>query len=182
MPRKKAKIGDITEIKTPAGLGYVQYTHEGGTHGELVRVLPGLYANRPSNFTELAQQRELYFAFLILNQGLRTGIGQMEIVSNQPIPDWAKPYPLMRHSAAQDESGTTIRWRIISAASQLTMNLLRRTPLLTRLTPEQEKLSIYEIWPPAVMVRELARGWTPERAEEFRLKDSAERHAAGGPG
>jgi len=29
----KASIGDILEIKTPAGLGYVQYTHDAGTDG-----------------------------------------------------------------------------------------------------------------------------------------------------
>jgi hypothetical protein len=51
---------------------------------------------------------------------------------------------------------------------------LIRTPPLTELTPEQERLSIREIWPHKVMVRKLARGWTPERAEELRLQDVAE--------
>lgn len=40
---QQARIGDIVEIKTPAGLGYLQYTHDAGTNGELVRVLPGLH-------------------------------------------------------------------------------------------------------------------------------------------
>ena len=184
---KKASIGDIVEVKTPEGLGYVQYTHEiDPREGELVRVLPGLYAERPSDFAALARLRELYFVFLILNYGLRTGIGQMEIVSNQPVPDWAKPYPMMRHSAGTDGMGKTIRWRIISAASPLTPEVLVRTPLLTHLTPEQKRLSIREIWPPAAMVKNLARGWTLERAEELRLKDVAEarerreKQAAGG--
>lgn len=172
---KKARIGDIVEIKTPAGLGYVQCTHEiDPTQGELVRVLPGLYAERPSDFAALARLKELYFVFLILNYGLRTGIGRMEIVSNQPVPEWAKPYPMMRHSAARDATGKTVRWRIVSAASPLTPGELQRTPLLTRLTPEQERLSIHQIWPPAAMVRKLAQGWTPERAEELRLIEKAE--------
>jgi hypothetical protein len=170
---QKASIGDIVEIRTPAGLGYVQYTHDAGTNGELVRVLPGLYTKRPSDFAALARQKELYFVFYIMNYALRTG--QAEVVSNQSVPEWAKAHPMMRHAAAFDDFRRVIRWRIISAASRLTLEELQRTPLLTELTPEQKRLSIREIWPHAVMVKELARGWTPECAEELRLKDVAER-------
>ncbi len=169
---KKVRIGDIVEISTPAGLAYVQYTHDGGTNGELVRVLPGLYENRVSDLASLARQKELYFVFYIMNYALRTG--QAEVVSNQPVPEWAKAHPMMRHAAAFDDFRRVIRWRIVSAASQLTPQELIRTPLLTELTPEQEKLSIREIWPHAAMVRELARGWTPERAAELLLQDVVE--------
>ncbi len=170
---QKASIGDIVEIRTPAGLGYVQYTHAAGTDGELVRVLPGLYTKRPSDFAALARQKELYFVFYIMNHALRAG--QAEVVSNQSVPEWAKVHPMMRHAAAFDDFRRVIRWRIISAASRLTLEELQRTPLLAELTPEQKKLSIHEIWPHAAMVKELARGWTPECAEELRLKDVVER-------
>lgn len=169
---KMATVGDIVEINTRAGLAYVQYTHDAGTNGEVVRVLPGLYANRPSDFAELARQKELYFVFYIMDYAIRAG--QAEVVSHQSVPEWAKVYPLMRHAAAFDDFGGVIRWRIISAASHLTAEDLIRTPLYTELTSEQKKLSIREIWPHAVMVRQLARGWTPERAEELRLQDVAE--------
>jgi hypothetical protein len=180
---KKARIGDIVEISTPAGLGYVQYTHDAGTNGELVRVLPGLYTNRPPDLAALARQKEMYFVFYIMNYAVRAG--QAEVVSNQPVPEWAKAHPMMRHAAAFDDFRRVIRWRIVSAASQLTPQELIYTPLLTELTPEQEKLSIREIWPHAAMVREMARGWTPERAEELRLQDVAEaekRAAISAPG
>jgi len=172
MARKKANIGDVIEIKTPVGLAYLQYTHEGGTNGELVRVLPGLFSNRPSDLAQLARQKELYFVFYLMDYAPRTG--QAEIVSNQPVPPWAKAYPVMRHAAAFDDFGRTIRWRIISAASRLTLDELQRTPLLEHLTAEQEKLSVFEIWPHPAMVKELARGWTPERATELGLKDIVE--------
>lgn len=169
----KARIGDIVEITTPAGLGYVQYTYDGGTTGELVRVLPGLYDHRPSDFATLAQQKEMYFVFYIMNYAIRAG--KAEIVSNQPVPGWAKDPPTMRHAAAFGDSFLKVtKWRLISAASRLTPQELIRTPLLTSLTPEQKKLSIHEIWPHIAMVRELARGWTPERAEEIDLQDAAE--------
>ena len=56
----------------------------------------------------------------------------------------------------------------------LTLPELQRAPLTFELTPEQKKLSIHQIRPAAAMLKELARGWTPERAEEFWLKDQAE--------
>ncbi len=172
MAGKKPKIGDICEIKTPAGLAYVQYTHDGGTSGELVRVLPGLYENHVSDLASLARQKELYFVFYIMNYALRTG--QAKVVSNQPVPEWAKAHPMMRHAAAFDDFRRVIRWRIISAASRLTLEELRRTPLLTQLTPEQERLSILEIWPHIAMVKNLARRWTPERAAELLMQDVVE--------
>ncbi len=167
---KKASIGDIVEISTPAGLGYVQYTHDGGDDGELVRVLPGLYGNRPSDFAALARQKELYFVFYIMNYSIRAGWA--EIVSSQPVPEWAKAFPLMRQPVGLDSFWT--RWRIMSADNPLTVEELIRTPVFTELTPEQKKLSIRVIRPHAAMVKELARGWTPERAEELHLKDVAE--------
>jgi hypothetical protein len=46
------------------------------------------------------------------------------------------------------------------------------------LTPEQKKLSIASfLYPHAALVKELARGWTPERYEEFVQIDEAERKA-----
>lgn len=160
------------EISTPAGLAYVQYTHDGRTNGELVRALPGLYTHRPSDFAAVARQKELYFVFYIMNYALRTG--QAEVVSNQPIPEWAEAYPIMRHAAAFDDFRRVIRWRIVSAASQLKPQELIRTPLLTELTPEQKRLSILEIWPHIAMVKNLARGWTPERAAELLMQDVVE--------
>jgi hypothetical protein len=172
MSGKKPKIGDICEIKTPAGLAYVQYTHEGRDMGQLVRVLPGLFSTRPTDFAELSQRKELYFAFYTLNYALRDH--QAEVVSHQPVPEWAQPYPLMRWCGARDPSGKAIAWKIFSASSPLTVEEHQRTPLIHNLSPEQHRLSIHQLWPHLVMVKELARGWTPERAEELRLQDVTE--------
>jgi hypothetical protein len=158
----KIELGDIAEIKTSAGLAYVQYTHDGKDMGQLVRVLPGLYPSRPADFAELAGQRELYFIFYTLQYALQRG--QTEVVSNQPIPDWARPIPVMRH-----RSGAS--WRMVSALAPLTMEFLQRTPVIRELTSEQRKLSIHVLRPHPAMVAELARRWTPERSEELEEQD-----------
>src|SRR6266481_2176258 len=108
---KKAKIGDICEIKTPIGLAYLQYTHDGEDMGQVVRVLPGTYSSRPLDVASLAKHKELYFVFYTLEYALRAK--QIEIVSNQPIPEWAKAFPVMRkRGGLTDDEGRTINWSI----------------------------------------------------------------------
>jgi hypothetical protein len=120
----------------------------------------------------LAGEKELYFVFYTLKYALRGN--QTEIVSHQPVPQWAQAYPLMRWSGLHDQSGKPVGWKIFKASDALTVQLHQSTPTICTLTPEQERLSIHLIRPHLAMVRELARGWTPERAEELRLKDVAE--------
>jgi len=165
MPKHKAAIGDIFEIETPAGLAYIQYTHASLDMGQLVRVLPGLFRMRPTDFAGLAKQRELYFVFYTLEYALRDH--QTQFVAHQPIPDSAQAYPLMRWTL----SGQS--WKILRASDPLTLEFHARTPAIQTLTPEQEKLSIHQLWPHAVLVRKIARGWIPERAHELELEDAA---------
>src|SRR5215468_12478447 len=167
---QKAKIGDVFEIKTPAGLAYIQYSHPGRDMGQLVRVLPGLYSSRP-NLRQLVQQKELYFIFYTLDYAVQAR--QTEFASNEPIPESAKAYPPMRVPRGSDRSGKTLDWLITDASKALTLDEIPRMLNVTELTPAQKKLSFYRLWPPPVMVRELARGWTPERDEELRLQDVA---------
>jgi hypothetical protein len=167
--KKKAKIGDICEISTSLGLYYIQYTHDGLGMGQLVRVLPGRFSVRPINFAELAREKEVYFVFYTLDSELRNN--QTKVVSNQPVPHWAQPYPRMRWQGGYDKDGRTTSWKIFLASDPLTLESHRRTPVIHDLTCEQRKLSIHQLWPHSVLVKELDRGWTPERAEELKMKD-----------
>lgn len=177
MPSGKGlKIGDIAEIATASGLAYVQYTHDTRDFGELVRVLPGLYPTRPSDLAELAKQKEAYFIFYTLKYALRAK--QVEVVANQPVPNWAKAVPLMRHAAGRGADGRISGWRLVPALTELTVPFLQQTPVLRELTSEQLKLSVHQLWPHPVMIKELARGWTPERNEEFEDRDRASAQTA----
>src|SRR5580704_11635968 len=172
----KAKFGDVIEFKTRAGMKYAQYTHHAGNMGELVRVLPGHFAFRPPDFAELAKQKELYFVFYPLTSSLRNDL--VEIVSHQPVPQSAERYPLMRWAGPRDRRGKIVGWKIFRASDPLTVEMHQRTPLIQALSTEQKKLSIHQLWPHAVMVRELARDWTPERADELEMMDVAEAKAS----
>jgi hypothetical protein len=170
MAARKPQIGDVAEIKTQHGLAYVQYSLDGKGDGEIVRVLPGLYNSRP-RLESLVLERELYFVFYTLAFAIRKR--EAEIVCNLPLPKWAESEPLMRHASGRTRQGKITGWRIVPALSPLTVDFLIRTPVLRELTQEQESLSIRHIWPHPVMVKELARGWTPGRAESLEDQDRA---------
>jgi len=174
---KRSKIGDICEIATANGLSYVQYTHDDEDMGQLVRVLPGAFPSRPEDFADLAKKKELYFVFYTLNHAIRTK--QAKIVSNQPIPEWARPFPMMRHVGRQEADGTVKTWTIYPAGEHPTVESLQKMPKFTELTSQQEKLSIHSLWSHEAMVYKLSIGWTPERAEELRLKAIAEEAMSG---
>src|SRR5437016_1378380 len=131
---RKPTIGDICEVKTPAGLAYIQYTHDHPSMGQLMRVLPGLFAARP-DIKKLAQQRELYFFFYALQYALRDRL--LDVVSNESVPQWARSYPLMRADRGSDTSGKTLSWLILDASKQLTLDEIPKMLKVTHLTPEQ---------------------------------------------
>jgi hypothetical protein len=159
----------------------VQYSHDGGDMGELVRVLPGLFSIRPPNLAELSAERELYFVFYTLSYAIREH--QAEVVSHQPVPEWAQAYPDMRWCGAPGPDGKAIAWKIFNASSSLSVAEHARAPVIHELTPEQRKLSIHQLWPHPVIVKALASGWTPERAEELQeVAREAKRGAESHPG
>lgn len=166
--KPKYKIGDIFEIKTPVGLAYAQYTHDGEHMGQLVRVLPGTYSSRPLDFLSFAQQHELYFIFYTLKYALRAR--QVEIVSNQPVPEWAKEFPIMRkRGGMMDPEGRTMNWTIGNGLRLYTIADLQGALHVRELTPEQKKMSIACLVSHPGLVDSIAKGWTPERDEELTL-------------
>jgi len=167
MAKNKPRIGDIFEVQTPAGLAYVQFTHEIGSMGQLIRVLPGLYRSRPENFGALARQKEMYFTFYPLRYAIHDK--QVENVSHQDVPEWAKPYPMMRLHWGSEAGGRKVSWKIADASVRWTLEAHQRIPVVTELTPEQKQFSVHSIWTYAGLVKRLAQGWTPEREEELRL-------------
>jgi len=174
MAARKPTIGDVAEIRTPRGLAYVQYTHNDKDMGTLVRVLPGLYDSLP-NLEALVSQPELYFVFYALEYAIRKR--QTEVVCNLPVPESARAEPLMRHASGRTREGKVTGWRIVPALCPLTVDFLIRTPVLRELTEEQRRLPLHLLRSHPVMVKELARGWTPERAESLEDQDRAESRA-----
>jgi hypothetical protein len=101
--RKRAKIGDILEISTYKGLAYAQYVYKHQDFGYLVRVLPGLHAERLDDLAKVVEQHERFFTFVFLNQALRGEI--VRIIGNYNVPEWAKTFPLFRDGVKDPATG-----------------------------------------------------------------------------
>src|SRR5579884_1108333 len=162
---RKPKIGDIYELRLAKGLAYIQYTHDGVYYGDLVRILPTCYEKRPNDFAELAQKKELYFIFTVLSQSLRKK--EIEYVANQPVPEWARPFPIMRKRAGYSKDANAPSWYIGHGLQLFTAEQMQAALHVRHLTPEQKKLSLVEIWSASILASEIERGWLPEYAEKF---------------
>lgn len=149
--RKRPKIGDIVEIKTPQGLAYFQYTHEHPEMTSLIRVLPGLYSERPSDFRELATQQERFVVLFPLGAALRRGL--VQIVANEEVPSPARKFPLFRAAGARDKDGRVLNWWLWDG---------KRSWYIGVLKPEHHKLPTEGIWNDTLLIERIVSGWKPE--------------------
>ena len=53
---KRARIGDVVEISTKRGFAYGHYVLRHEQMGALLRVFPGFFSERPTDFTELVSR------------------------------------------------------------------------------------------------------------------------------
>jgi hypothetical protein len=103
--RVRPRIGDVIEIPTPKGLAYAQFTHKHDTpprYGALLRVLPGLFPQRPTDFSRLLSQRPQFITFFPLGAACNRGI--VHVVASEAIPDHSASFPTFRNSH-RDRSG-----------------------------------------------------------------------------
>jgi len=174
--KAQARFGDVGEVKTPRGFGYFQMTHETKDMGQLIRVLPGLYPARPSALCHLVGQRQLYYVFFPFTLALRSKL--IEVVTNCPIPELARDFPIMRKEAGSDRSGEVRHWIIGHGLKLYTLEDMQAALICKTLTKEQKKISIAEIWGLPALIKNIARGWTPELDDELNAKARAEAEEA----
>lgn len=95
--RKRPKIGDVIEIRTPKGFVYVQYVKN---PMDVIRVLPGLYPNplSPSEIRELVQKKERFITYMCPDLLMDKEIWDWEtkIVAHEEVPEHARFVRLWR--------------------------------------------------------------------------------------
>lgn len=99
MPKVRVRIGDVIEIATSSGMAYVQLTHRHSTpphYGDLVRVLPGIFEQRPIDIEHLVQQLERFACFCAVST--YSSRGEAEVIGNYAIPEHCKPFPVFKQS------------------------------------------------------------------------------------
>jgi hypothetical protein len=88
-------VGDLFEVATPNGLAYLQCTHVDGDLG-IVRVLPGLFGQRPAKdaLARLCAEPERFFHKLWIRDALRAG--GLAHVGSFDVPPSSSRYPRFR--------------------------------------------------------------------------------------
>lgn len=152
--RKRPRPGDVIEIHTPKGLAYAQYTHKTQRYGALLRILPGLYAERPAEFSSLVEQAERFLVFFPLGTACSRGI--VAVVAEEVIPERARQLPLFRTGIA-DTHGNVRVWYLRKGEEEWRVD---------QLTPAQRELPIDPgIWNDTLLIERIANGWTPSERD-----------------
>lgn len=147
----KIKLGDIFEINTPKGKAYLHYIYKDNTIGELIRVLPGLHAERPASIDKLAGSAERYMIFFPLSAASKRKI--VERVGYYPAEGFSKPkYMRTEHNVR----GEFLGWHIVDTDTW-------HRQLVKELTPEQKQLSSWGTWNDTLLIRNLVNDWSLEK-------------------
>lgn len=148
---KRIKVGDIFEINTPKGKAYLHYIYKDQKIGDLIRILPGLYSERPISFDKLASSKEKFMVFFPLSAANKQKI--VEHVSHYPANNFEKPKFMRNDHIIR---GQFIGWHIINTETW-------ERQLVKTLTPEQKKLSPWEVWNDTILIENLIDDWSLEK-------------------
>lgn len=150
--RKRARPGDILEVHTPRGLAYVHYTAREPEYGDAIRVLPGFFPTRPSDFAALPHSPEAYFTFYPAAAAVSQGL--VEVVAHVPVPPGQGLPSVYRRAGARSRDGRVLAWLICEGTKET---------LVRELSEEQRALPIASIWNHEALVSSLTEEWRPQQ-------------------
>lgn len=147
----RVKLGDIFEIETSKGNAYLHLIHKDNETGELVRVLKGLYRERPISFDDIVRFPESFMVCFPLSAANRKK--RVRHVGNSLTTTFEKPkYMRTEHNVR----GEFLGWHIIDT------NTWERQ-LIRELTPEQKLLSPWGTWNDTLLIENLENGWSLDK-------------------
>jgi hypothetical protein len=154
--RVRPRIGDVIEIPTPKGLAYAQFTHKHDApprYGALLRVLPGIFPERPSDFSELVRQRPVFMTFFPLGAACNRGI--VHVVASEPIPPHSSGFPIFRNSQRDRTGKRAGSWFLWDGQREWRVESL-----------SEEKLREYPplgVWNDTFLIERILAGWRHEQ-------------------
>lgn len=151
---KRVKIGDVIEIQTAKGLAYAQYTHfhsRPPRYGNLIRVLPGFFNDRPSNFSKIVKAPTKFVKFFPLQAAINKGI--VTIVANEPVPAHAQKFPIFRNGNISPETKKVRVWWFWDGEKSWKVG---------NITEEQRKMPILGLVNDTRLIDLIESGWTAE--------------------
>lgn len=148
---KKIKEGDIFEINTPKGKAYLHYIYKDKVIGELIRVLPGLFNDKPVDINKLvALEEEQFMVFFPLAYAYKKKI--VQLTGEYPSTSFTKPKFMRTEFFVK---GEFLGWHIIDTDSW-------QRVLVKNLSEDQQKLSPWGIWNDTLLIEKLTDNWNLE--------------------
>jgi hypothetical protein len=143
--RKRAKPGDVLELKTANRCAYLQYIGRHLEYGDAVLVSPKLYSSPTAVTGELFSNA--YVTFYPLTAAVAEGL--VEVVGHLAPPKL--PQRLRRPGAISGRQVET--WVIEDDAGE---EVVRR-----KLSEEELRLPIASIWNHEFLIQRITEGWNP---------------------
>lgn len=150
MSKARVNIGDIFEIVTPKGRAYLHCILLESINYELVRVLPGLYKERPVDLVSIAQQEEQFLLFFPVKAAYRLKI--IEKVGYMSADDFGLPKYMREINVIREKF---LGWHIVDTETM-------KRKAVKNLSDEQIRLSPWSIWNDTLLCERLAEGWSLE--------------------
>lgn len=147
----KVRVGDVFEILTDRGLAYAQYTHRNPLYGELIRVLPGFFDQRPSEYGELVRRPARFCTFFPLRAAAAKRV--VIIVANEPVPAEAQGFPIFRAGVVNPTTGKVDVWWLWDGDKEWRVG---------QLSEQERRLPIRGVWNDTLLIERITSGWTPE--------------------
>lgn len=154
--RVRPRIGDVIEIPTSSGCAYAHFTHkhvEPPRYGAMIRVLPGLYDQQPSDFGDLVRHPPQFITFFPLGAACSRKI--VRVVASELVPESAKDFPTFRSSHRDREGKRVGPWSLWDG---------RRSWKVERLTEiELKRCPPLGVWNDTLLVERILSGWSHEK-------------------
>jgi hypothetical protein len=148
----KTKLGDVFEIQTSIGLAYVQYTHDEGSYGELIRVFDEVHSKRPHEFSQMVRGRVRFSTFFPVSAALRQKL--VKRVSNEAISAENREFPWFRYGIPHPASRKVEKWFLWRGGDEYVP--------IENFTDEHRRLSVLGCWNFAMLVERLQEDWQPQ--------------------
>jgi hypothetical protein len=149
--RKRLRLGDVLEIRSPRGYAYVQYLgrHEG--YGAAIYVYPAWHKSRLESFDALKNARG-YLTFYPAQSAALQGL--VEIVGTLPVRLEESQLYVFRRRGARNRDGQVLAW-IIERDGKETLK--------RKLTAADRKLPIASVWNHEYLIDRISTNWHPEQ-------------------
>lgn len=146
------KIGDVFSIKTSKGEAYFQYMGKNSLMGSLIRVLPGVFDRRPEDIDVVLNNETNFWVFFPVSGALKLKI--INKLGNFNVPEHSLKIPLFRAGDVDSETRKVETWWLWDGERQWKVG---------KISEEQRKLPIRQIWNDTMLIERIEEGWLPER-------------------